>query len=894
MATASAPAGSAAAWANWVPRTKFLRPVLGPDIVLDPAVVARVRGALDHARLVLVSGQAGAGKTTLAAAALDAAPELPAAWISLDRSDDGLDNLLHLLAGTLAPVVPGGCPAFADLLRLRLPAAADPRRAIGVLVNDLLAAGSPPLVLALDELDALRAPAVVSALDYLVTYAPPGLRLLATERGDPPLALARLRAQGLLHEAGGNDLRFSLRQTETLLNARLGLGLTAGQVEGIVANAAGWVTGVRLLAQAHARGATVNTTPMDPDLADSGVYDFLTEEILRQETEDVRQFLQDTAVLDEIRPAVAAAVAGRADAAALLEALCRRHHFLVTRGGGTTYRYHPLLRSFLRRQLATREADDVCELHRRAAAIVDRPAARVEHLLAAGETLDAAALLEGLGRELFAQPAQVAPLSAWVERLPEPVRAGRPWLTVIAGLAASQRGDFAPFVPALEAAVDQLAARDDHLGQWLAARLVALGTRGARGGAALAALEASSGFPSLPTAARVDHHINAAYMAMYGGNWPETARRVEAALELTMATGDAGAVEILAQHLSPLLTVADGALPRVEAYAAWTARRFADGSPVVRIGIEHQSMHVAFLRGRLDDAYAAATEARALHVRLGGLPFVRNTLDWVQATTLFARGELGAARTLLDHRRNDPSAAALDQRLSSPYLALLARILRAEERPGDVAQLAAEVDTRAMASLYANVVVLVRLSIRAQAAWAAGDRAGAAALLREALPLEDRLRLVPFAGSPRLDLAVLLLQMGQPEAALREFRTGMMATAGRGLVGLVVAAGAEIVPLLTLAVGRGVAASAAAAVLVVLRQPPPPIAQPIPGSSEVLSSREVEVLRLLVAGASNREIAATLHVSPNTVKTHVGHVLAKLGAHSRAQAAARARAVHLI
>ena len=237
-------------------------------------------------------------------------------------------------------------------------------------------------------------------------------------------------------------------------------------------------------------------------------------------------------------------------------------------------------------------------------------------------------------------------------------------------------------------------------------------------------------------------------------------------------------------------------------------------------------------------------------------------------------------------------ALDLDRRFGASYLALLARILRLERHDGELARLAAEIDTRTASSIYPGTRDVVRLTVRAQAAWGAGDLASAAALLREALPAEDRLRLITFAASPRLDLALVLLQQKRPDQALRELRAGL--AAGRGLIGMITQAGPEMIPLLELACERSVHASEAAAALAVLGQRPPPAAQTVPGSSEVLTSREVEVLRLLAAGASNRDLAATLLVSENTVKTHVARVLAKLGAHSRAQAAARARDLRLL
>ena len=73
--------------------------------------------------------------------------------------------------------------------------------------------------------------------------------------------------------------------------------------------------------------------------------------------------------------------------------------------------------------------------------------------------------------------------------------------------------------------------------------------------------------------------------------------------------------------------------------------------------------------------------------------------------------------------------------------------------------------------------------------------------------------------------------------------------------------------------------------------PPQPRPQPL---ADPLSERELEVLRLLANGRSNREIAGALFLAEGTVKNHVTNVLAKLGARDRTQAALRARALDLL
>ncbi len=884
--------------AAWAPLTKFRRPEVAPDVVVDPDVLSALRRAVDATPLTLITAQAGAGKTTLSTAFVAGAADLPSAWIALDEGDDTLPSLFHLLGVALESVVPGGCPSFTELLRTGLPAAADPRRAVGVLVNDVLAADPPAFLVVLDDLHVIRDSAAIEALDYLAANAPPQLRLLATSRVDPPMALSRLRARGRLAELRGDDLRFTIDQAEELFNRRLGLRLTRAEIDRVLVAAAGWVTGVRLLGRSLERGTVLPSAP-DLDLAGepAALYEYLADEILVEEAEDVRQFLLDTSVLGVLTPSACRGVGRRPDAGALLADLHRRHHFLVVAVDQAVdvYRYHDLFAGFLRRRLASQGPARVAELHRRAASVVEEPAPRIEHLLAAGEEDEAAGLIEEMGRAAFPQYLVLQRVAAWVERLDDGVSSGRPWLGLLAGVAAAGRGDMAVAARWLEPVLEPMAAAGDFVGEWMATRYLHLTTNDHhRFVPRLSRLEASPRFAELSAAARVDHYVGSTYGAMFATRWDDAAVRLAAAIDLTMASDEPAAVEVLAQHVSPLVAVAEGALSRIEAYLEWTEGRFTDGTPLVELGMHHQRAITSFLRGRFDEALTAAHAGRALLERLGGLPFLRTTLDWVTAWTCFARGDLGAADELLGERQRGAPATDLDRSLNVLQIPLWARVLRAQGRQSEVARLKdiGVWDPHGLSSpLHLE---LARMSVGAQAAWAAGDLRSTASILRSALEIEDQVRLVPFVGSPRLDLAMVLAEAGSSDEALRELALVLGVVEQRGAVGLVAQAGWAVVPLLQLAVERGVRVTAAAAALSALgeRRSPQPVV--VPGSPEVLSSREVEVLRLVAQGASNREIAETLVVSLNTVKTHVSHVITKLGVRSRAGAAARARTEHLI
>jgi DNA-binding CsgD family transcriptional regulator len=447
----------------------------------------------------------------------------------------------------------------------------------------------------------------------------------------------------------------------------------------------------------------------------------------------------------------------------------------------------------------------------------------------------------------------------------------------------------------LEPVLVALGDADDFPAHWLAARSLHLATNDhARFAPLLARLEADPRFAELPAAAQVDHHISTAYGCLFEARWEKVARRVQVSLDLTTSTADRSAVEVLAQHLSPLLAGADGVLDRIDAYATWTDGRFPDGPPLVRLGVHHQRAFVAFLGCRFDEAVAATRAASDLPERLGGLPYLRATFDWVKAGAAFAMGDLSLAGAQLRSALDDPDATDLDRELHVLRFGLLARVLRHGGHTSELADIAALADAAVAVARYSDFARLAALSVRAQQAWAAGDLRAAAETLRTALPLDDRVRIVPLVGNVVLDLALVLDAGGDREHAL----TVLLEVASRAnrwrAPGILAAAGQEAIPLLRAAVerkaGGAVVRNALEALTGEVRLSP----VPVPGSAEVLSAREVEVLRLLGAGASNQAIAEALIISQNTVKTHVRSLMTKLGARSRGEAVAAARRSHLL
>ena len=227
------------------------------------------------------------------------------------------------------------------------------------------------------------------SVTFLLDRLPPGLRLVLAGRADPPLPLARLRARGQLAELRAADLRFTLEETAAFLREATGRDLPALLVGTLQDLTEGWAAGVQLAAlslRGHSDPAGFVAT-----FAGSNRYvlDYLTEEVLARQPEEVVRFLMETSVLDRLCGPLCDAVTGRTASQARLEALERANLFLVPLDDERRWwRYHHLFASLLRTRLASEQPGRVPELHRRAAAWHEQHGSAdeaVQQALAAGE-----------------------------------------------------------------------------------------------------------------------------------------------------------------------------------------------------------------------------------------------------------------------------------------------------------------------------------------------------------------------------------------------------------------------------------------------------------------------------------------------------------------------------
>ena len=916
----AAPTGVAVSGQDVLLATKLHVPRPQPGFVPRPRLVEALGEGLARGR-VLVCAPAGFGKTALLADWARGGGR-PVAWLGLDGGDNDPARFWRYAVAALDRARPGLAERVGPLL-----GPPPPRSFEGLvtgLINELAVQPGPDeVLLVLDDYHLIDSGPVHESVAFLLENLPPGLHLVVSSRADPPLPLPRLRARGQLAELRAAELRFTTEEAAALLGAAAGPGLPGTAVAALTARTEGWAAGLQLAAlslrgQADPAGFVAEFTG-----SHRFVLDYLTDEVLDGQTGQVRAFLLETSVLERLSGELCDAVTGRAGSQAMLHHIERAGLFLVpldeARGW---WRYHHLFADLLRARLEREQPGRVQELHRAAAAWSDEHDLgddAVRHALAAGDAAWAAQLVERHVDALLRRSEGVT-LRRWLSTLPVEVLRARPRLCLAQGFNAVVSGQVEAIEPLLDDAERAFAATGSQLPE---------PPVGPAGGV-LANVPAGIAF------------LRAELARLRG----DAARAVDWARQARAQLGDSDFY--LRTLIRANLAVADwlrGRLGQAErSLAEALAERRAAGEGYLATRVCHDLGQVQRAQGNLDAALATYRQALDIAGEVSSQPPHLGMAHVGLAEVLYERDELAAA---LDHATR---GVTLCRQLAftpplATGLAILARIRQAQ---GDAAAALEAMGEAGQVELSPQVIALLnpvpsqraRLQlaqgdVRAAAQWAkvAGlgpddepdyPRERGYLLLARVLLAQDRLgpaltllqRLLATAASQGRTGSIIEIQAlrALALAARRDHASALGALAEaltpacrQGYVRVFADEGAPMHALLARlsaaqrdqrGPARGVHAGYLAALLRACGQadavpPQRRAAAAVPGLVEQLTNRELEILALLAAGTPNPRIAEELVVTLDTVKKHVTHVLGKLGAANRTEAAARARQLGL-
>ena len=874
-----------------------------------------------ESKVTLISAPAGFGKTTLLAGWLAAAPAggRSAAWLSLDQGDNQPVAFWTYLISALRTVAPGVGASALSLLQGPQPPPIE--TILSTLLNEL---GALPndVVLVLDDYHVVDGPDVLDGMTFLLDNLPPRVHLVITTRADPALPLARLRAGGELTEIRAADLRFTPDEAAAYLNEVMGLDLAARDIAALERRTEGWIAALQLAGLSMQGRDDVAGFIAGFAGDDRYIVDYLVEEVLHRQPEQVRSFLLETSILARMTGPLCDAVTDQAGGKATLDALDRRNLFLVPLDDRRQwYRYHHLFADVLRARLLDERPELAPELHRRAAEWYeqhdDRPEA-IRHALAGGDVARAADLVE-LAIPATVQDRQEATLRQWLEALPDELLRVRPVLSNAYAGSLLVRGEVAGVEERL---------RDAE--RWFDTSDEAVAGPPERAGSMVIVDEAA--FRRLPGSIAVHR----AGRALILGDVAGAVTHARRALDLV------GEDEHLARGgAAGLLALASWTSGDLEAASSWYTAAMASLekaghlSDVIGCGLALADIRLA--QGRLGEALriferglALATGqgghvlrgAADMHVGISAILRERDDLEGARRQLLVS-GELGEENGLPQNRYRSHVAMArirqaegdLDGALElltegerlyvgdfspdvRPVAALKARVWIAQGRLAEASDWARDrglstADEVGYVHEFEHAT-LARLLL-AQGARDHSDRATG-----EATELLERLLAAAEEGDRHgsvIEILVLLTLARRARddvaGALSSLTRAVDMAEPEGYVRVFIDEGSPMVALLRLAAKQPNAPSYVRRLLTaaVTAEGPTPVDQPL---IEPLSERELEILRLLESDLNGPDIARELVVSLSTVRTHTRNIYAKLGVNDRRAAVSRAAELGLL
>ncbi|MBV6509396.1 MAG: HTH-type transcriptional regulator MalT [Acidimicrobiales bacterium] len=852
-----------------------------------PAVIDALTRAVEEHVLTLLVAPGGSGKTTAMAWWVAEAGQRPAVWARFERQDDDPLSVANVLLAALRHRLPGAGRRLDQVLAMGT--AAEVHSLAVALVNDL--AEHRDIVLVLDDLHTIDAPESLELLGGVLDNMPTDARMIAASRTDPALSLARRRVRRELGELRGADLRLDAPAVRAVLEQAGVHGDVSAQQ--ILDYSGGWAAAVHLAA-VRAAGGHRPPEPAGPARGTrSEINDFFTEEVLADLPADLRSFLLETSLLGEFDAEMCAAVTGRDDAAALLDEILRRDLFVGQFGDEqAALRYHDLFAGFLRERLITeRPRPEVDALRRRAAACSPTGDA-LRLLVDAGEVDAAAELISGAGRAQLAGSGAHVP-DAWVNLLPPAARRRHPWVGLLAGLGQVRRGQMLGARHELQAALDELRDAGDQFGTVEAEFALAEARMGLGDMAAAEQLFDALQAQPLGPDERIRLLNTRFWHNFFATDWSAASSSLEEAFDLAFGGASDIGRKALAMALGTESLFVDAGPAWLHEQCRRLARAIGEPDSPAGASLRMADAAAAFLAGDIEGCMSTLSKALTVSREHGGLGWLDLALDRLRLAAASATGDHATIAAISAQASRCAEASDVHHQERAMYAYAQARSALTRQRPGELADIRDHWlgDVSDNDRPDAAVTLMV---IDAHIAGAAGREDEAAHLLEAAAELHRAVRFSLMTGQPLLELATMQLEAGHEHEALNTAHEALGTVSAMDAPGLLLQDGPGAhKTLLERCAQAGLLRQVVTAALAWRAAPGRPNPLAVPGTGAELSVREVEVLRRVVAGDSNRAIAEALFISERTVKTHMTSLLRKLGASSRTQAVARVRELGL-
>ena len=891
--------------------TKLFIPATRPELVPRPRLIEQLNRCTD-CKLTLVSAPAGFGKTTLVAEWLHTInndSNSNFAWFSLDDRDNDFTRFLTYFIASLNQTNGNESTlGKGALTMLQSPQPPPSEATLTSLINEI-ATLPDRIILVLDDYHLIDTQSIHDALTFFLENLPPTMHLVIATREDPLLPLSRLRARGQLTELRATDLRFTNSEAAEFLNHVMGLELSTKDIAALEKRTEGWIAGLQLAA-ISLRGQA-DTSKLIQAFTGSNrlVLDYLIEEVLNQQSQEIQNFLLQTSILNQLNGSLCDALTGQDNGQQVLETLERANLFIIPLDEERRwYRYHHLFADLLQQRLKSSPEINIQDIHIRARNWFSKHGMEkdaLRHSLIAEDFEEAAKLINRLSMEAV-QKGEYRTVSDWINSLPYDIQQKHPFLWALDVWALRMEGQF----EAAETRISEVEEALKNPGHRASADLETI--KGLinshkayiafiRGNLEETISIARESLAQLPQDMLVIRTLTALYLGValrYQGNLKE-------ALEIYLNTlpdgkqlvGSSIAVFCFL-HLSDLY------------YDLGELHKSKDmAEQAIQFTNQHTGRpdwpftgHAYVCVGRILRQWGRLTEA--LEVIQRGVGLCR---QWNVADVLaLACNELADIKFSLGEK--ELAQAALRESLQtyqdfSPWASGLVSAHQAKHSLG-FGEIEPAIEWLGGTDLSANSPIDlsrdIELLTMARVFIAQNKLDEGLALLERISEVSDEI------GKKYTSLEAMILQAkaffirDDTEKAMERLEQALTLGETEEYVQIFVDEGPTMARLLYEALSHEIAPNYVQRLLKAFPveesekagspQPQGPNSELI----EPLSERELEVLQLIAEGLSNQEISSRLYLSLNTIKTHTRNIYGKLGVNNRTLAGARARALGIL
>lgn len=910
--------------------SKLVPPVQDARAISRSMFVAKAVAELPRSRLVTIVAPAGSGKSSLMTELYGAftGRQVSSSWLGLDAEDNDPATFALYFISALHQIQPGF--ARDELTALRANPVRDFDSLFDSLCNRLSASPSPSAIF-LDDFQHISEPRILRFLNRLISHLPPNLSVVVAGRHRLPLDVAKLLVSGRVIEIGQEDLNFSSAEVELFLNRYHQLQLSSGDLRSLLDSTEGWPTGIQLAALALRRhqgpaAELIRTfSGRDRDLTR-----YLVESVIRAQPDDVRTFLLQTSPLRRMCADLCAATTQQDDARSMLDFIGHANLFLIALDReGEWYRYHHLFAEFLQNEFRRSDAKGYRDACFRAAKWCEsngHPSEAIRYALDAAHFEQAADLIARHAMRASMFRGDHYTVRDWMRNLPAEFHSRHPEILLSHAWSCAFSRDTRHAMEVSQKAIDMLgsgaaAAWDLSAGErerWLLwAHTVQAATKACSDDIDDCIARSTSLFPQVPQnepflIATLSNCLSYGYFALRDF---ERSRKYALLAHEHGHGADASYLSAWGDFLHGLVDVELGQL-RAASSLGQRVQRDSQG-----LGLGQKS-YVGGLSALLDAEIAVQRcdfERAMTSIDIGRA--FKEIFGPVEPQLVALRNEarLHAFRNRLDlavQILQEGQDAALREQHRRLYLSLALEEASLQLTAGDITGAAATArrtrlldgETGNGGASRAQRDALKLIDARFKLAF--GDARSAVRILTTLQQSRGAETGGGFFLAVTTHRAVALWDLGQESDAARQLNRALVAAATEFHAYPVASAGRSLLPVLAFVCDRRSDAPAEGLkplidlqtfLMSTLRgnagtrsaEDAPAVASP-PSLVEPLTAREIELIRLLHAGLTNRKLADALLVSVPTVKWHLHNVYSKLGVGNRGAALATALRMGLL